>query len=1659
MSNKVYIPKTAGKILRWLLWIFLFILLLLTLVILLLQTHWGNNLLRKSAQAYLQKKFKTEFIIGGFELKGLHKIGLYNVMLRDRQKDTLLSFDTIAVNFNLGELALKKIGISSVRVSNLTAYISRAEKDTLYNYQFILDAFSSGRPKEETPPSGSSWGIDINKISLQHISFLWNDKHTGDFYKADFATLNLDLKKSDLDKMQFEARSVWLDSLDTEIRMASSTEPAKETTVSAEESTALNLLADKLTLTNTRFKLDNPSDSLSVQTMAANLSLTNIKYDLAGSIATGGLLTLENHQTSVTYQTKNETGTVAEDPSASTPFTLRIDSISLVNNRISADDKTFKKTYTDRFDPHHIHIDSLQLQASAIVYDSTGYKVNVHHLSLFEKGFRLKNLQANASYADTALTLDNFALVTTHNNVQGSARMQYKSVSEIMTSPRDTKLQVDIRPSKLRMDDWAYFAPEMKQNENLKNLLGKEIDLALQARGNLDQLNLSSFRIKTGGNLIQGSALLSHPTTPEKISASLKLNELTTSRNDLKALLPKGLIEDSLWHYIPEKLTVRGTLDGSMNSIRPNLNLQTSFGDLAIKGFLDNPTDKINARYDLTLNTSGLALDRIMEDTTFGNVAGEVSVKGRGFDPQTLQADVAATLREAGFQGYAYNDIKLLGSMDHGEVKANLESHDPNIDLDTDFSFLYTSKLQNIKVKSDIRQLDLYALGFMDSSFSAKGNMDIDFPVFDSGRIEGKGLLNDIYLSFGNKTYYLDTFDINAHYELDSQYIKLKSTLIDAEIKGQFSMQAIPGAIKTIIENWLVTSGVTKPFDQSLYAELHADVHIPDSLAAVIPGLKKVAPFSIDGGIDTRINLLVLLTNIKEIEYEDYHFDSIRVSLLRTDTMAKFNKAQFQVEFRKMTSPSVQLNWSRLRGQIEKGVVETRLMLYDVNNKPRYIVPVTYVNDPDKPYVSLQDTILLNKTNWQVNPDNRVYLNPKKMQGSNLILSQGTESISVRASQDALSGLPLTAEMHDFQLESLTGMLFDSTIITGMVNGKFSLANYTPLSFTSNIRIDTLTFFGSRHGNLLAAAKTTEDGKYDIDISLLGEGNDFTGNGSYSTASGEMDFRVIMNPLNLKPIAAFVSPYVDSLSGGLRGDLSIKGTFKEPFINGTLRLDSSYLIVKQTGTPLHIPSAGLRFEEQNIFFEGMTLFDSAGRPATITGTGHAENLTDVQYQLKLKTDKFLLSGKKRYEEQMVSGPLYAGMELNIKGDLTEANIRGSVRILDSSLITYIYQQSESGSSGEGLIEFFDPLKINELDSVALQAKAKPKSKFQLDVNSSINITPKSTIIIVLDELTGDQLSVNGNANLNFSMDPGGEIELVGNYELESGKYNMTLAGLIKKDFEISKGSNITWSGDLLEATTNLKAVYKIKTDAEELIQDMQSAPGASRQKFDFEVAMLIKGQLMKPEITFHLDMAEKDQAAFDGVIYTRLKQVNTISSELNKQVMGLLALNSFIADDPFSSLASSGGNFETEAFSTAGRLLTQELNDFLGSVVKDVDIDVGLDIRDDYTSGSAQRKSDLKVGIAKSFANSRLNVYVGNTFALENQNQDQDLLSGLAGDVMLEYSMTSDGRYRLKGYRETQDDLTFNGTVVETGVSFVVVVEFNKLKNAFKSRKNRKKTQ
>src|SRR5690606_14117237 len=140
---------------------------------------------------------------------------------------------------------------------------------------------------------------------------------------------------------------------------------------------------------------------------------------------------------------------------------------------------------------------------------------------------------------------------------------------------------------------------------------------------------------------------------------------------------------------------------------------------------------------------------------------------------------------------------------------------------------------------------------------------------------------------------------------------------------------------------------------------------------------------------------------------------------------------------------------------------------------------------------------------------------------------------------------------------------------------------------------------------------------------------------------------------------------------------------------------------------------------------------------------------------------------------------------------------------------------------------------------------------------------------------------------------------------------------------------------------------------------------------------------LKPDISFRLDMPEKDRNVLNGVIYSRIKQINQVESELNKQVMGLLVLNSFIPENPLALLNDRGGGVEGTARKSVSKLISQQLNNFAGSVIKGFDVNFDLESGEDYSTGKVENRTDLSIGISKSLFNDRVSVSVGSSVNLE----------------------------------------------------------------------------
>ena len=101
--------------------------------------------------------------------------------------------------------------------------------------------------------------------------------------------------------------------------------------------------------------------------------------------------------------------------------------------------------------------------------------------------------------------------------------------------------------------------------------------------------------------------------------------------------------------------------------------------------------------------------------------------------------------------------------------------------------------------------------------------------------------------------------------------------------------------------------------------------------------------------------------------------------------------------------------------------------------------------------------------------------------------------------------------------------------------------------------------------------------------------------------------------------------------------------------------------------------------------------------------------------------------------------------------------------------------------------------------------------------------------------------------------------------------------------------------------------------------------------------------------------------------------------------------------------------------------------------------------------------SDLNVGLSKSLLNDRLTVTVGSNFALEGPQAGNQQANNIAGNVAIDYALSSDGRYKLRAYRKNDYQGVIDGYVVETGVSFIITLDYNKFKQIFQKRKNRRR--
>ena len=104
----------------------------------------------------------------------------------------------------------------------------------------------------------------------------------------------------------------------------------------------------------------------------------------------------------------------------------------------------------------------------------------------------------------------------------------------------------------------------------------------------------------------------------------------------------------------------------------------------------------------------------------------------------------------------------------------------------------------------------------------------------------------------------------------------------------------------------------------------------------------------------------------------------------------------------------------------------------------------------------------------------------------------------------------------------------------------------------------------------------------------------------------------------------------------------------------------------------------------------------------------------------------------------------------------------------------------------------------------------------------------------------------------------------------------------------------------------------------------------------------------------------------------------------------------------------------------------------------------------------AQQRTDLNVALSKTFLDDRLTVSVGKNFGVQGKiRHRKQENNNFIPDITLGYKLTKDGKYMFSAYRKNQFEVVLDGYVVETGLGFVVTMDYDKFNELF-GRKNKK---
>jgi hypothetical protein len=1649
---------------KWIGRILLGILLLLLLLVLLIHTAPVKSFIRGKLEAYLVKKTHSEIHIGALNYRLPKWVELDGVFFRDKAGDTLLYGDKLRVDVNMLKLLKGQYEVSRIELGGIAINIKRKENDSTFNYQYLIDAFSSKTPDPE-PKKESTLSVRLDQLDITKSSIRWNDAYGGTIMTTRIGDLKANIDSLDLFKQKYKLSKFTVADMFFDLQLLTTGRSSKAIAVSdsAKESILPSVMIGKMNIARSHFAFYGQASGLRTVNDINEFNLNGLAVAAPQKIT---LDKVELNNSSLLLDRniiEKAVDKIKQMDTATSNLAIMVKEVRLSNNNIAYNNPSAQKL--DRgFDANHVNLLRFNAGLTDMGYGDNVIRLHVDSLSFKERsGLVLDSMHGDFAMDDTTITAKNMLLKTPLSRIKGEALVFPASIDERYRGNQQNHL-VFVN-NVIARKDMQLLAPSLMDKYN-RQLQGVSfIYVTADLTGNTKKAVIKTLALHSDKNdlIVNAGGTVYNAMSKDALMYDLSIARLTASKSFLEPFVNTNGRKTV---NLPPVINVTGKLRGDMRQMTDDLLITSAYGQASVKGQLRNFTNPDKLGYNMRLIAKDLETGKwINQDSMLGKLNGNIFVKGSGIDYKTASIESTIDINSFRLQQHVYTGINFNINGASGAYAVKGKIADSLIRMNMDVKTALNQQYPSAAGKVNIENADLFALGFYKEPFRFRSMIDLQAKDLSPQTLNAVVRLDSTIIYQDKKTIRVDSIIAKGSIDSGKTLLAVYAPFADAAIRGDYKYNELPGILQNYMTRYTKGQAAATPVQSNANFTMDANLKPDPIYALLLPGLFFDKNIHATATLDTKQNdsSLVFYLTAPVIVYE-----SNRVSNLNIRATGVNDSIKYAIVLDTARASSIQLFSTAITGGIGKGSVSANIVTNDTKKKEKYALSVTAMQENDAYKIRLGNRLKLNYADWNVNNNNLITYSKQGINISQFSITKGTESISVN-SETAAPNAPIDLKIDKFSLQNITGLMDrDSLEIAGVLNVQVKvdgLDKNVPL-FNGNVKVDSLAYQGIPVGNLVVNASSDNNQAVTFDGKLTGNNNNVDLKGNYN--QDKIDATIVLQPMELKTIEPFTQKNLTRSTGKVSGNVTISGNVKSPEWNGSLRFDSASTTLTQFGTVLKLDNQQIVLKYPEISLNQFTIRDSLNHPLTINGTlkqGTSGFVTD----LTVKTRNFTALDNTAVVNNELYGKAIVDVDVTIAGPATAPDITGDVALKDKSVVTFVRQQKvASAKDREGVMEFVDMDTVKNFVFRPSDTTTISRSKqdlASLNYNLNIDIDKNAKFSIIIDPITRDELQVQGAGQLNAAVNPNGDISLTGAYNLTKGSYQLNYK-FLKRRFDLQEGSTIVLSGDPKNAEANITAVYEIEASPFDLLSNEvsdNSNPAIYRQKLPFQVVLKIKGKAMEPELTFDVQLKDNVSGVnsdMSNTIDNKLAQMRSDPSTMNKQVFALLVMGRFIGEqskDFFGSSSSDGLKADQVVKESVGRFLADAVSQVAADLIKGVEVDVDLKTVDNYTD--ATQRTDLNLALSKRFLNDRLSLSVGKNFTVEGEDplakgQDNSNVSFLP-DITTTYKLSKDGRYMLKAYQKSDYEAILDGYFIETGVAFTLSMDYNKFKELF--RKSRDK--